>query len=151
MNKIIEVAEKEIGTKECPKNSNKTKYGEWFGWDGVAWCGIFVSWCYAFAGKQLPPIGFTNGFAGVQTLIDYAKKHNLIVSEPKEGDIVVFDWNKDGHYDHVGIFKYFNVDNYFNTIEGNTSLGNDSNGGEVMLRHRHTSSVHMFIHFPVNN
>ena len=52
MNKIVEIAEKEIGQVEVPKNSNKTKYGKWFGLDGVAWCGIFVSWCYSQAGQQ---------------------------------------------------------------------------------------------------
>ena len=54
MNEIVRVAEKEIGQIEKPLNSNKTKYGKWFGFDGVAWCGMFVSWVYATAGFQLP-------------------------------------------------------------------------------------------------
>lgn len=37
MNKITELASKEIGYSETPNNSNKTKYGKWFGFDGVAW------------------------------------------------------------------------------------------------------------------
>lgn len=37
MSKVIEIAEKEIGYTELPANSNKTKYGKWFGFDGVAW------------------------------------------------------------------------------------------------------------------
>ncbi len=52
--KIVEIARAEVGNSEAPKNSNKTKYGKWFGFDGVAWCGMFVSWCYAQAGQQLP-------------------------------------------------------------------------------------------------
>lgn len=69
MNRIVEIASAEIGQKEQPENSNETKYGEWFGLNGVAWCGIFVSWVYAMAGRQLPKIGFTKGFAGCQTAV----------------------------------------------------------------------------------
>jgi len=58
MSKILEIASKEVGQGEVPLNSNKTKYGKWFGFDGVAWCGMFVSWCYAMAGTPLPNIGF---------------------------------------------------------------------------------------------
>jgi len=35
--KIVEIAKAEVGVEESPKNSNKTKYGAWFGWSGVAW------------------------------------------------------------------------------------------------------------------
>ncbi len=37
MSKILEIASKEVGQGEVPLNSNKTKYGKWFGFDGVAW------------------------------------------------------------------------------------------------------------------
>lgn len=62
--KIIQIASKEIGQTESPKNSNKTKYGKWAKLDGVAWCGLFVSWVYAQAQcsidwvKELPKIEF---------------------------------------------------------------------------------------------
>jgi hypothetical protein len=36
---IVRIAEQEIGYSETPKDSNKTKFGEWFGYNGVAWCG----------------------------------------------------------------------------------------------------------------
>ena len=75
MTNVIEIAKKEIGYSETPKNTNKTKYGKWFGLDGVAWCGIFVSWCYAQAGKPLGKIGFLKGFAGCQTAVAYFKKN----------------------------------------------------------------------------
>ena len=71
MDVIVGTAEKEIGVVESPKDSNKTKYGKWFGLDGVAWCGMFVSWVYAIAGKQLPNIGFKKGFAGCQTAVAF--------------------------------------------------------------------------------
>ena len=148
MNKIIEVATAEIGTVEEPKNSNETKYGEWFGYDGVAWCGIFVSWVYHHAGYPLGNIGFTKGFAGCQTAVKHFLYTEQTVkrSEVQPGDIVFFDWNSDQRYDHVGIVVGSN-DLTFRTIEGNTSLGNDSNGGEVMQRTRyHDKNYALFVH-----
>lgn len=148
MNEIIRIAEKEIGQGEKPLNSNRTKYGKWFNFDGVAWCGMFVSWCYAMAGFPLPKIGFTKGFAGCQTAVAYFKKNNQITTDPKEGDIVFFDWNSDGRYDHTGIFVKWIDDNTFETIEGNTSPKNDSNGGNVMRRTRN-KKVAIFVNVPV--
>lgn len=137
MSKIVEIALKEVGYVETPKNTNKTKYGKWFGFDGVAWCGMFVSWCYDQAGQRLPNIGFSKGFAGCQTAVAWAKKNKKIVNDPQPGDIVFFDWNGDGRYDHTGIFEAWIVgEGTFATIEGNTSLLNQSNGGQVMLRRR---------------
>lgn len=146
--KILEIARNEIGTGETPKNSNKTKYGKWFGWDGVAWCGIFVSWCYAQAGSPLPKIGFTKGFAGCQTAVAYFKKNKMITANPSAGDIVFFDWNGDKRYDHTGIFVRWTISGKeFESIEGNTSLTNQSNGGNVMLRKRSKSSA-IFVSVP---
>lgn len=142
MNKIIEVASKEIGQTEVPKNSNDTKYGKWFGLDGVAWCGMFVSWCYAQAGKPLPKIGFTKGYAGCQTAVKYFLDNKKITAFPEPGDIVFFDWNGDNRYDHTGLFvKWIEEGVIFETIEGNTAIGNDSNGGQVMTRRRQNKNV----------
>ena len=133
---IIKIAEQEIGCTETPANSNKTKYGKWFGFDGVPWCGTFISWVYAQAGLPLGNIGFLKGFAGCQTAVAYFRKHNMITTTPQPGDIVFFDWNNDGRHDHAGIYvKHIDEDN-FEIIEGNTSFTNQINGGEVMLRKR---------------
>jgi hypothetical protein len=148
MNEIIRIAEKEIGQGEKPLNSNKTKYGKWFGYDGVAWCGMFVSWCYAQAGFQLPKIGFSKGYAGCQTAVAYFKKNNQITTTPKEGDIVFFDWNNDGRYDHTGLFVKWIDSNTFEAVEGNTAVGNDSNGGNVMHRVRNKKAA-IFVNVPV--
>lgn len=145
MSLIIQTATKEIGVCESPANSNNTKYGKWFGLNGVAWCGIFVSWCYAMSGKQLPKIGFLKGFAGCQTAVAYFKKNNCLTTNPVAGDIVFFDWNNDGRYDHTGIFVKHIDKNRFETIEGNTSLTNQSNGGQVMKRVRLYSTA-IFVH-----
>lgn len=145
MSNIVAIAEKEIGYTETPTNSNKTKYGKWFGFDGVAWCGMFVSWCYDEAGQPLGNIGFSKGFAGCQTAVAFYKKKGKITNEPVAGDIVFFDWNGDGRYDHTGIFVRHINEIYFETIEGNTSLTNQSNGGQVMRRKRKYTGV-LFVH-----
>jgi hypothetical protein len=142
MSKVVEIAKKEIGQGEVPLNSNKTKYGKWFGFDGVAWCGIFVSWCYDKAGAPLGNIGFKKGFAGCQTAVAHYRKINRITTNPVAGNIVFFDWNKDGRHDHTGIFvRWIELNKTFEAIEGNTAVGNDSNGGNVMLRTRKNINV----------
>lgn len=141
--KIVNIAFAEVGTKESPANSNKTKYGKWFGFDGVAWCAMFVSWCYAQAGCQLPKIGYSKGYAGVRTAVNYYRKLGMLTTDPKLGALVFFDWNGDGRHDHTGIFNgWVNEEKTkFYTIEGNTSMTNQSNGGEVMSRTRKNHNV----------
>ena len=142
----------EVGYTENPPNSNKTKYGEWFGLDGVPWCGIFVSWVYAQAGYPLGNIGFLKGFAGCQTAIAHFTDTGEVVANPKPGDIVFFDWNNDGRYDHTGIFIEYrgkvedDQKEFLFIIEGNTSYSNQSNGGEVMCRLRRTNISMLFVH-----
>ena len=55
---IVKVAVSQIGVKESPANSNKTKYGKWFGMNGVPWCAIFLDWCFEHAkgGSLFPHI-----------------------------------------------------------------------------------------------
>ncbi len=146
MSKIVEIARLEVGQTETPPDSNKTKYGQWFGFDGVAWCGMFVSWVYFHAGFPLPNIGFKKGFAGCQTAVKYFKDNNKITVNPTAGDIVFFDFNGDGRYDHTAIFMKDFDGVWFETIEGNTSLKNQSNGGQVMIRQRKYGNNILFVH-----
>jgi len=145
---IADFAFKEVGTKESPANSNETKYGKWFGYDGVAWCAMFVSYCFAKNGFPLPKgLGYKNGMAGCQTAVRYFKASGEITTDPKVGDIIFFDWNGDNRYDHTGIFNGWKDKEagIMYTIEGNTSLTNQSNGGEVMSRKRSKNNC-MFVH-----
>lgn len=143
LSNVVKVASQEVGYIES--KGNKTKYGEWFGLNGVSWCGIFVSWCYAMGGVKLPSIGFKRGFAGCQTAVEYFSAKKMIVKNPVAGDIVFYDWNGDGRYDHTGIYLKHNDNDGFYAIEGNTSTTNQSNGGCVMVRNRHYKNC-IFIH-----
>ena len=149
--KIISVAKAELGTKESPNNSNKTKYGIWYGQNGVSWCAIFVSWVYAHAGFPLAKIDTENGYASCQNGYAYWKSKGQLVKEPQQGTIVLFDWNHDGHADHTGIFDRWEdaSKTFFFSVEGNTGLGNNSDGGEVMYRRRNRIAVKAWAN-PIN-
>lgn len=134
MSRIVQIAQAEIGYIEQPVN--KTEYGKWFGMNGTAWCGIFVSWCYAQAGKPLGKIDYLKGFAGCQFALRYFRKHGRVVEIPEAGDIY-FLLKQNGVPFHTGIFVApSKFTGKFEGIEGNTSLVSDHNGGSVMMRTR---------------
>ena len=49
---FVQTALGEVGYRESGKDM--TKYGEWAGNNGVAWCVIFVCWCAAKSGAPIP-------------------------------------------------------------------------------------------------
>jgi hypothetical protein len=137
--KIIEIATGEIGIKENPPNSNNVKYNDWIynrptSGPNFPWCGAFVSWCYAMAGFPIKKAGLTRGFVGCQFAVRNMAKWGRQITVPQPGDVVFFDWDGDGRFDHTGIFIRDLGGGLFLSIEGNTAFGNDSNGGEVMRR-----------------
>lgn len=143
---IMKIAIGELGYKESPANSNKTKYGKAYGMDGQPWCAMFVWWCFdkAKASKL-----FFNGkkSAYVPTIMDWGINNKLTVakSSGKYGDIVGFDWDKNKSSDHIGFIEKKNSDGSYQTIEGNTAVGNNSNGGQVMRRTRYQSEISYII------
>ena len=145
-NKLIAVAESKLGETENPKNSNKTMFGRWYGLDGYAWCAMYVSWVYHKAGF---PLGFINdkkGFRGCQSAYNHWKSTGELTKKPSKGDIVLFSWGG-RRADHVGIFIEWtnSAKTKFKSIEGNTSLSNQRNGGEVMHRIRGMGNVKAFV------
>ncbi|MEO8962001.1 MAG: peptidoglycan-binding protein [Ginsengibacter sp.] len=157
---ILDTAASQDGNKELPANSNKTKYGQWYGLDGVKWCCLFVSWVYDQAGNPLEAIDRSKGYQSCQSGYNFWKRNNRIVKEPQPGDIVFYDWTGDGTCDHTGIFvKWLDAaKTKFQAWEGNTAQTNDSDGGHVMLRERNKTLVKAFVtpialveSLPVNN
>jgi Putative peptidoglycan binding domain/CHAP domain len=149
--KALVEAAKHIGKKERPMNSNRTQFGRWFGIDGVAWCNTFVSFCFAKGANYTICQGFRG--AGV-----YAKGCTYVPTteawlratgmwrgrtSPLPGDIAIFNWDG-GVPDHIGIVEEYLGGGKFHAIEGNTSFGNDSNGGQVMRRLRYLTQVNGF-------
>ena len=145
--KALELAVGELGTKERPAGSNRTKYGRWFGVDGVRWCNIFVSYCFTegagvvlCAGSHAPGAE-PRGCAYVPTTLAWLQTAGYWVGRttPLPGDIVIYDFGAGAH--HIGIVAQDLGGARFEAIEGNTSIGNDSDGGEVMRRKRYLTQV----------
>jgi hypothetical protein len=143
---IIDIAASQNGTKENPPNTNKTKYGEWYGMNGVHWCAIFVSWVYDQAGHPLGQIDSPKGYHYCPSAYNFWKRNNRITKDPQPGDIVLYDWEGDGLSNHTGIFvAWVKPGETFKAWEGNTSLTNDSDGGQVMMRTRSVKLVQAFV------
>lgn len=139
---VMRIAKSQIGYKERPSGSNRTKFGKAYGMNGTYWCAIFVWWCFKQANASELYYGGKKT-AYVPTLADYYIEHKRIVKKThgKLGDIVFFDFDRNGNSDHVGfIWKYLG-NGYYKTLEGNTGNGNNSNGGQVMFRKRHVSQI----------
>ena len=152
----LEMAHTQLGTKESPPDSNNVKYNTWYYGHPVngsqyAWCAVFVSWCFAnsvpFYKLRKPsfkyayvPFVVANARSGKSGLQVVAR------SGVRRGDLVCFDWEGDGIADHIGFFNGWinQTSGTFKTIEGNTSLTDQSNGGEVMARERTISQVRVF-------
>ena len=151
---LISNAQSEIGTTETPEGSNIVKYNDWYyeGRDAerykrnpapYAWCGTFVAYIYHFSNIYLEDnlhrcIGY------VPSAQNWLRANNKQTKDPKKGDIVIFDWNRDGFEEHIGIFKEWSGD-YAICIEGNTSkAGHQSNGGMVCEKKRHISLIEGF-------
>jgi surface antigen len=76
------------------------------------------------------------GFAYCPYGVTWFKNKGWWYTTPKVGDVVFYDWQGDGVSDHVGIVEKVNPNGSIVAIEGNTSVGNNSNGGQVMRRER---------------
>ena len=149
--KALAEAVQHIGTKERPADSNRTPFGKWFGIDGVFWCAIFVSYCFGKGAKYTIADGFNGagctpkGCTYVPTIEAWLRATGMWKGRttPLPGDIAIFNWDG-GVPDHIGIVEKYLGGGQFGSIEGNTSLGNNSNGGEVMRRTRYVSQVDGF-------
>jgi hypothetical protein len=144
-------AQKFIGTTEKPPGSNRNPFGVWFGMNGVPWCNIFVSYCFSVGAGYTIAKGFKgagctpSGCSYVPTTEAWLRATGMWLGrvDPQPGDIAVYNWDG-GAPDHIGIVEANLGGGAFNAIEGNTCVGNDSNGGEVMRRERRVTQVDGF-------
>lgn len=147
---IMNKAASYIGTKESPKNSNNVIFNTHYYGKPVS--GKSYPWCCAFVWDIFRLCGASKLFydgkktAYCPTVKNWAIKNKLTVSksQAKYGDIVLFDWGRDGIPDHIGFVESYS-NGVFHTIEGNTAVGNDSNGGCVMRRKRTSNTVCLVI------
>jgi len=138
--KLLALAAADIGYTESPPNSNRQKYGVWYGWNGVAWCMMAVQYWYAMAGVPLP-----YKTASCSNLLEWYEKWEpaRVIREtaPEPGDIAIFTFG------HTGIVESHGGDTV-TCIEGNTSpgdSGSQDNGGGVYRRTRPRRQVEAFL------
>jgi hypothetical protein len=139
-----------VGTKEDPAGSNRTPFGVWFGLDGVPWCSIFVSYCFATGAGYTIARGFRGagctqrGCAYVPSTEAWLRATGMWLGRvvPAPGDIAVYNWDG-GVPDHIGIVERAG-EGSFVAIEGNTGEGTAAGGGEVMRRERTLDQIDGF-------
>lgn len=164
-----------VGLTEKPPNSNKNRVTIWYSkviakvpFFGP-WCAMVITWClwhivppwkifrYAYV-----PFIVNDATAGRKGLVRLPKSLVSIIT----GTVICFDWQSDKSVaDHVGVgleeawFKreyprlYLQAVRDFGplrsgefwTVEGNTGIGNDSNGGEQMIRQRNLNFVEALV------
>lgn len=140
--KVMTTALGFLGVKESPAGSNNVKFNtDYYGHEvfgsAYQWCCTYIWDVFRIGGASKL---FYDGLktASCTAVLNWAIKNGLTVDRNKGqyGDIVLFDWDGTGDADHIGLIIKQNADGTYQTIEGNTAIGNDSNGGEVMERTR---------------
>ena len=142
---ILTTAKKELGVKESPAGSNNVKYntayyGKTVSGSDYPWCCAFVWWVF----KQAKSSDLFYGgkkTASCTTLMNFYKSKGQLSKTPKVGSLVFYNWGKGSLARHIGIVSEVKSNSSFTAIEGNTAVGNDSNGGEVMVRNRTVSQT----------
>lgn len=156
INRVIAIAEAEVGYLEKKSNSNLdsktanagsnnyTKYardldkmGVYNGpKNGYHWCDVFVDWCFVKAFGIQNALKITNqpkgGYgAGCTNSAQYYRNIGRFYTSPKRGDQIFFK-DTDGGMSHTGLVVDVSGDRVY-TIEGNTSSASGvvANGGCV--------------------
>lgn len=158
--KVIKIARAEVGYLEKETNNNLdsktenagdknyTKYARDLAnlnfyngrKQGVAWCDVFVDWCFVQAfGKAAalkvtfqPTNNKANCGAGCKYSRNYYKNNGRLFDDPQAGDQIFFYNSSKTEISHTGLV--YKVDkNYVYTVEGNTSSASGvvANGGCV--------------------
>lgn len=149
-NDVLNKARGELGYSRWTDPQAGTKYGRWYaqktgvayyGQSGVPYCAMFVSWVFAQVGASCA--GLPGPYCPSMLAAGRSAGRAVPVTSAQPGDVVYFDWGRDGVADHVGLVEA-NNGSYLTCIEGNTSpgtSGSQSNGGGVYRRTRAYSTV----------
>ena len=121
--RMLDIARSQLGVGETPPGSNYTKYGKWYGLNGMAWCAMFMSWCANQAGALdiIPKHAYTP--TGAKWFYDRKQWGTT----PKVGALVYFAFygpTYGGRWKgihHVGIVESIRPDGRVVCIEGNAS------------------------------
>jgi hypothetical protein len=136
---VLAEALRHRGTIENPVGSNRQKFGEQYGWNGVAWCNIFVSRVgFGVAGDY----DLLGKFASTIACARWWESRGRFGREPRPGAAVFFDW-KGGRsidaIDHIGLVIEPLGNGLVRTIEGNAAIPGKSDG--VWVHERSTKFI----------
>lgn len=165
---VLHLAFSQLGVTEWPTGSNHVKYDAWYGFVGP-WCAAFVSWCCAHTAH---PVHFRYSYCPAVVDDARAGRNGLTTVSGPATDmnhlvLALYDWpgESPGEADHVGFtvpesylraefpllltrsrasYGFLGAGDFW-AVEGNTSIGNQSNGGAVMLRKRNRRDVQAFV------
>lgn len=144
-NELVRAALLEVGTAEYPPSSNRVKYNDEYYGKPVS--GAAYSWCLVFVWWLCRKLGASHLFYGggrCASCTAFYRWHEArgetVTRDFRPGDIVFYDWDASGDFDHVGILCAIEGERCA-VVEGNTSTANNSDGGSVMLRQRKTSQI----------
>lgn len=132
---VISIARSQIGVVENPYGSNYTKYGWWYGWNGVFWCDQFISWCFNQAGGLSLMGGKSASVALTASRMRNMGRYGLT---PRVGSLAIFN-----NYSHIELVTTVG-NGWVRNIGGNTSDlggGSVSNGGGVFANTRNLSMI----------
>ena len=109
---LMELAKKQVG------NIGGKPYWDWYGFSyHMEWCGAFVSWCYAQAGKDEPFFARCDS-EGKLWFEENEQWGSADYADIAPADTIFFDWDLDGSADHVGLVIGTDGENVY-TVEGN--------------------------------
>ena len=141
VSELLDIARRQIGTRESPPNSNNVRYNTWYYGREVSgaaypWCMVFAQWVFDQAKVKLPIRTASCG-----ALMRSAQSAGCWVTKGYQpGDVVIYDFPGGAKTDHCGIVE--SVDgSYISAIEGNTSSASDADGGAVERRARKFSQI----------
>lgn len=159
--RALERAKRYVGVRENPAGSNSDRgrgvrgsgpnIDRWCRWAnglvGYPWCAAFACGMIREACGLVVPeprrasVGFLEAWAAdVGSLLKPGTR-------PRTGDWIIYRFDSDDWPDHIGLVDRVFVISWrgrfaigrVRTIEGNTSAGDDANGGQVQVRWRKIS------------
>lgn len=139
--KALELAATFLGYHESPSGSNRTIFGEDYGFNGVAWCAIFETYCFKHTGRK------TYRYAAVENIYwdAYYQRNGLyIVRTPQPGDVALFSFHGDRFAHTSFVDRVISQGSSFRDLGGNTGPSSFNSGGEVARGERSWSIVTAF-------
>jgi hypothetical protein len=150
--RLVDRAKQFVGVKEHPAGTNRGPYNAKLKGGIDDWCKraagvVGYPWCAAFACAMAEDCGYRipePRRASVGYLEAWASRVGKLVDRPLKGDLVCYRFDSDNWPDHIGIIDKVLAVRWrgtrfvgcVRTVEGNTSAGNNANGGQVQIRYR---------------